>query len=355
MNSIMNCAILARGLMTLVPRFDPAVVLQVIQRDRANVFGGVPTMYSALLNHPDRAEFDTSSLTLCISGKSALPVEVLRGFDEAFGAKVLEGYGMSETTGMATARDQPVPDGVLHLRRVPGGLLRDCLRLLRGKANSLANWYWIAAAIAIAVVGFASDRVLVRKPFMIAGALISLVGLGLFATAATNPSTGYYRLAFYFVLIAVGVGMAYVAWMAGFTETVEAHNPAATATGLAIYGWTVRTVVFLALILLPVVVPATTTLADKGARVSSIVATYPKQVKVLNTVDPATLGALTANASNTAAQAKAVSELSGLPVTDVAKVVILGGRYIKELATAGAVDPATLTALSTNPTNQAAG
>lgn len=102
MNSIMNCTILAGGLMTLVPRFDPGVVLQVIQRDRASVFGGVPTMYSALLNHPDRAEFDTASLTVCVSGGSALPVEVLRGFDEAFGAMVLEGYGMSETTGMAT-------------------------------------------------------------------------------------------------------------------------------------------------------------------------------------------------------------------------------------------------------------
>ncbi|MGI8679603.1 MAG: MFS transporter [Jatrophihabitans sp.] len=223
-----------------------------------------------------------------------------------------------------------------------------------GKANSLANWYWITAAIAIAVVGLASDRVLVRKPFMIAGALISLVGLGLFAAAATDPSTGYYTLAFDFVLIAVGVGMAYVAWMAGFTETVEAHNPAATATGLAIYGWTVRTVVFLAFILLPVVVPATTTLADKGARVSSIVATYPKQVQVLNTVDPATLTALNANPNDTAAQAKALSELSGLSVTDVAKVTTLGTKYIKELATATAVDPATLTTVSTNPTNQSA-
>jgi long-chain acyl-CoA synthetase len=59
-------------------------------------------MYTALLHHPERDRFDTSSLDLCVSGGSALPVEVLRGFDEAFGAKVLEGYGLSETTGMAS-------------------------------------------------------------------------------------------------------------------------------------------------------------------------------------------------------------------------------------------------------------
>ncbi|MDQ6698267.1 MAG: long-chain fatty acid--CoA ligase [Actinomycetota bacterium] len=102
MNSIMNTTFLTRGLMTLVPRFDPMKVLEVIERDRATTFAGVPTMYSALLNHPGRDRYDVSALELCVSGGSAMPVEVLRGFDEAFGAKVLEGYGLSETTGMAS-------------------------------------------------------------------------------------------------------------------------------------------------------------------------------------------------------------------------------------------------------------
>jgi long-chain acyl-CoA synthetase len=102
MNSLMNVAIQARGLMTLVPRFSPEKVLEVIERDRATVFGGVPTMYAALLHHPDRERYDVSSLDLCVSGGSPMPVEVLRGFDEAFGTKVLEGYGLSETTGMGT-------------------------------------------------------------------------------------------------------------------------------------------------------------------------------------------------------------------------------------------------------------
>src|SRR3954469_6738609 len=102
MNSIMNVTVRAHGLMTLVPRFEPGKVLEIIERDKVTTFGGVPTMYTALLHHPERDRFDTSSLDLCVSGGSALPVEVLRGFDEAFGAKVLEGYGLSETTGMAS-------------------------------------------------------------------------------------------------------------------------------------------------------------------------------------------------------------------------------------------------------------
>ena len=88
--------------MTLVPRFEPGKVLEIIDRDQVTTFGGVPTMYSALLNHPDRESHDFTSLDLCISGGAPLPVEVLRGFDEAFGAKILEGYGLSETTGMAS-------------------------------------------------------------------------------------------------------------------------------------------------------------------------------------------------------------------------------------------------------------
>jgi long-chain acyl-CoA synthetase len=102
MNSLMNTAVRARGLLTLVPRFEPGKVLEVIERDRVTTFGGVPTMYAALLHHAERERYDVSSLDLCVSGGAAIPVEVLRGFDEAFGAKVLEGYGLSETTGMGT-------------------------------------------------------------------------------------------------------------------------------------------------------------------------------------------------------------------------------------------------------------
>jgi long-chain acyl-CoA synthetase len=102
MNSVMNTAVHARGMMTLLPRFEPGKALEIVQRDKVNSFAGVPTMYSALLHAPERDSYDVSSLELCVSGGSAMPVELLHGFDEAFGAKILEGYGLSETTGMGS-------------------------------------------------------------------------------------------------------------------------------------------------------------------------------------------------------------------------------------------------------------
>ena len=194
------------------------------------------------------------------------------------------------------------------------------------RANSLANWYWITNAIALLVAGLLSDRIRVRKPFMVVGTLVSMVGTVLFALATTHPHTSYYTLAVYFILSAAGGGMAYVAWMAAFTETVEKHNPAATATGLAVWGWILRLVVTAAFALLTVIVPATTALVDNGPRVASIVATYPAQVKVLQTVDPATLGALKTNPTDQSAQVKALSELSGLSATDVIRVVTVGTK-----------------------------
>jgi long-chain acyl-CoA synthetase len=102
MNSGLNSIFRAGGSMTLLPRFEPGKALEIIQRDRVDVFLGVPTMYAAMLHHPDHGTFDTSTLDLCVSGGAAMPVEILRGFEEAFGCKVLEGYGLSETCAMAT-------------------------------------------------------------------------------------------------------------------------------------------------------------------------------------------------------------------------------------------------------------
>jgi long-chain acyl-CoA synthetase len=98
----LNATILAGGTLTLIPRFDPSKALEIIQRDRVNVFEGVPTMYGAMLHAPDRERYDTSTLRLCVSGGSAMPVELMRGFEGAFGCKVLEGYGLSETSPVAS-------------------------------------------------------------------------------------------------------------------------------------------------------------------------------------------------------------------------------------------------------------
>jgi len=98
----MNATICAGGCLTLIPRFDPAKALEVIARDRVNVFEGVPTMYGAILNDPGAATADVSSLKVCASGGASLPVELMRAFEEQFSAIILEGYGLSETSPLAS-------------------------------------------------------------------------------------------------------------------------------------------------------------------------------------------------------------------------------------------------------------
>jgi long-chain acyl-CoA synthetase len=98
----LNASVYAGSRLTLLPRFDAGKALEILQRDRVTVFEGVPTMYAAMLLHPERDRFDTSTLRVCISGGAALPVEVLHGFDRAFGCQVLEGYGLSETSPVAS-------------------------------------------------------------------------------------------------------------------------------------------------------------------------------------------------------------------------------------------------------------
>jgi long-chain acyl-CoA synthetase len=97
----MNASLSVGACLTLVPKFDPGEALQTMERDGVTHFYGVPTMYGALLHHPERERFETSSLRTCITGGASMPVEVLRGFEEAFGAIVLEGYGLSETSPVA--------------------------------------------------------------------------------------------------------------------------------------------------------------------------------------------------------------------------------------------------------------
>ena len=111
----LNAGVLSGALLTLIPRFDGAKALDVIERDGVTVFEGVPTMFSAMLHQPDAADRDVSSLRLCVSGGSAMPVEVMRSFEETFGCIVLEGYGLSETSPVASFNHP-------HAERKPGSI-----------------------------------------------------------------------------------------------------------------------------------------------------------------------------------------------------------------------------------------
>ncbi|MFF4568420.1 long-chain fatty acid--CoA ligase [Streptomyces sp. NPDC001410] len=100
----MNAAVAAGARLTLLARFDPGQALRTIDERRVTVFEGVPTMYAAILAEHERSaeQRDTSSLRRCISGAASLPVELLRAFEAAFGCPILEGFGMSETSPIAS-------------------------------------------------------------------------------------------------------------------------------------------------------------------------------------------------------------------------------------------------------------
>jgi long-chain acyl-CoA synthetase len=111
----LNAGVLAGATLTLIPRFDGGKALTVVERDGVTVFQGVPTMFSAMLHQPDATSHDMSSLRLCVSGGSAMPVEVMRSFEETFGCIVLEGYGLSETSPVASFNHP-------HAERKPGSI-----------------------------------------------------------------------------------------------------------------------------------------------------------------------------------------------------------------------------------------
>ncbi len=134
---IQNASIAAGGTFSLLPRFTPEDAFQIMQRDRVSVFAGVPTMYFALLNHEGGDQFDLSNLRICMTGGAAMPLEVMNSFETKYGVQILEGYGLSETSPVASftmigkprkvgsigypvwgvemaildEKDQPVPDG----------------------------------------------------------------------------------------------------------------------------------------------------------------------------------------------------------------------------------------------------
>ena len=102
---IMNTAFACGAAMTLLPRFTPDAALGIMQRDNVTIFAGVPTMYWALMSYPEADKFDlakiAATMRLAVSGGSALPLEVIKGFEAKFDVPILEGYGLSETSPVA--------------------------------------------------------------------------------------------------------------------------------------------------------------------------------------------------------------------------------------------------------------
>ena len=226
----------------------------------------------------------------------------------------------------------------------------------QSKANGLGNWIWAFDAGALLVIGYLSDKVRVRKPFMVVGAIGAIVMTLLFASRATHPGTSYSTFVILLSLLAVFLGIAYAPWMASFTETVEKRNPALAATGLAVWGLVIRLVIAVSVFMVPHVINTATTLVEKGPTVQargSAVSTpkltagaerrgaeggggrsdhrgqdarpWPRSTRRswrprAQKVDPATQAALQANPTRPGgAGIKAISEISGVLVAPTSR------------------------------------
>lgn len=123
---VLNRTVLTGGEIIMLPRFEAGQALAAIARTRPTSVPGVPTMFQALLDHPGLRKTDFSSLRQCISGGAPLPAEVKRRFEAATGAIVVEGYGLTESSGVVSVNPyaglnksgtigQPLPATIVRL------------------------------------------------------------------------------------------------------------------------------------------------------------------------------------------------------------------------------------------------
>lgn len=98
MTTVLVLSVMLGNKMVLIPKFDLETTLKAIDKQKPTLFPGAPTLYISLLNHPDIAKYDLSSIKACLSGSAALPIEIQEKFEEVTGGKLVEGYGLTETS-----------------------------------------------------------------------------------------------------------------------------------------------------------------------------------------------------------------------------------------------------------------
>src|ERR1700722_12169244 len=228
------------------------------------------------------------------------------------------------------------------------------------KANSIGDWFWAFDGGVLIITGIISDRFRVRKPFMVIGGIGAIAMLIVFLNLGAG--TTYSTFVVVISIMAAFLAIAYAPWMASFTETVEKHNPALIATGLAVWGWIIRVVVALSALFLPLVVTAMTPLVTYGATVSgyatqyapeiAFVQAHPDVVADAQKVPPSVIATATAIPPNvTATAAKippAVLATAQKDSTQLANAV----KFAPELQAIQA-NPALFAKLQADPTNKA--
>ena len=118
MTTVMILSVVQGYQMILMPNFNAEKTLKTIHKEKPTLFPGAPTIYIGLLNHPDIGKYDLSSIDACISGSAALPVEIQEQFEKVTGGKLVEGYGLSETSPVTHANliwDEPRVIGSIGL------------------------------------------------------------------------------------------------------------------------------------------------------------------------------------------------------------------------------------------------